>query len=169
MLKLMITLAFMSFMTVLGSSAALASCQEHATKACPVYTPQGDLVTKGTVKEDLNYWVEICYPANDWQSQKERTGQNPYYVSLNVTGETGVARGINRFVSYEDMKDAKLITTQCYRQYYKPDWVVMTVTQCREEGYYMFLTTGVLTAADHKKRVFFDGRPDLDRYAYRVR
>jgi hypothetical protein len=153
-------------------SSAFAGCQPEtlvSTKACPVFTPEGDLVTRGTVVQNLDLWVELCYPGEDWQSQEARTGQRPYYVSLNVTGERGVMRGIPRYQKYEDMKDAKLITSQCYRQYYQPGWVVMTVTQCREEGFYVFLTTRVLGQGDHGKRIFFEGRSDLDQYAYRVR
>lgn len=170
MFKLLVAFAFMSFMSLMGSvETAWASCVEHTTRACPVFSPEGDLVTKGTQKQELNYWVDICYPNFDWQSQQERTGQRPYYVSLNVVGEKGVRRGISRYVSYEDMKDAKLVTTQCYRQYYKPGWVVMTVTQCREEGYYTFLTTPVLTAGDSGSTISFSDRPDLERFSYQVR
>lgn len=162
-----IILAF-SFFTILGAERAMA-CEAESTRACPVYSPSGDLVTSGTIKQDLVMWVDLCYPVDDWQSQQERTGQRPYYVSLNVVGERGVGRGIARFASYEDMKDAKLLTTQCYRQYYQPGWVVMTVTQCRVEGLYTFLTTHVLGASDNGRQIFFDDRTDLDGYAYQVR
>ena len=154
------------------SDSAFANCAPDmtvSTRACPIFTPEGDLVTSGTVIQNLDLWVDICYPAEDWQSQEARTGQRPFFVSLNVTGERGVIRGIPRYTSREDMKDAKLIQAQCYRQYYLPGWVVMTITKCREEGFNVFLTTRVLSADDHGNTVFFEGRPDLDRYAYRVR
>ncbi len=153
-------------------SVASADCVPTATVAkrdCPVFTPQGDLVTKGTVKQELKYVVTVCYPAFDWQSQMERPGQKPWYVSRNVAGEKGLQRSIPDYQRYVDMKDAKLLQTQCYRQYYQPGWVIMTVTQCREEGFYTFLTTKVLTAADNGTTVMFNDRPDLRRYMYPVR
>jgi len=149
---------------------ALADCVNEAhVVICPIATPEGDLVTHGTIEQNLTHWVEICYPAEDWGSQLLRRGQQPFYVSLNVAGNEGLGTGIRRYQTYEDMVDAKLIQTQCYRQYYSPGWVVMTVTKCRLEGFYVFLTTDVLTYAHHGSRVYFEGRPELDRYAYRVR
>lgn len=153
-------------------SSAFANCAPDmtvSTRACPIFTPEGDLVTSGTVIQNLDLWVDICYPNEYWASLEARAGNASFYVSLNVSGERGVMRGIPRYVSYEDIKDAKLITSHCYRQYYKPGWVVMTITDCREEGIYTFLTTRVLGQDDHGTTVYFQDRTDLDRYAYRVR
>ncbi len=163
-------LAVSGFLTLTGS--AFASCQSEVTVStddCPIYSPEGDLVTRGTEKQGHTHWVDVCYPDVYWQSLKARAGNASFYVSLNVSGERGVMRGIPRFMSYEDMKDAKLITSHCYRQYYKPGWIIMTITDCREEGIYTFLTTRVLGKGDHGTRVYFRDRTDLDRFAYRVR
>lgn len=172
MSKVLYIIAFVMAALTMTAPAVQAQCSAAATvstRGCPVYTPQGDLVTKGTQQQALRYAVTVCYPTFDWESQKERPGQQPWYVSRNVAGQQGVLRSIPDYQRYVDMKDAKLLRTQCYRQYYQPGWVIMAVTQCREEGFYTFLTTKVLTAADNGATVMFNDRPDLRRFKYPVR
>lgn len=146
-----------------------ASADTCVATPCPITLPQGNLQTSGTIEQPLEFVVEVCYPAEDWGSQLMREGQAPFYVSLNVVGESGVQSGIPRYQTREDMTDAKLIRKQCYNQHYAPGWVIMATTKCRREGFNIFLTTKVLTADDNGTRVYFEGRPDLDRYAYPVR
>ena len=133
---------FLSFGTLLLSSAGPAMAGTCTNpKPCHVTTPQGNLQTHGTIKQPLDLWVEVCYPVEDWSSQLMRQGQKPFYVSLAVSGQQGVIRGIPRYQTREDMADAKLIKAECYKQHYQPGWVIMTITKCRKEGFYTFLTT----------------------------
>jgi len=160
---------FLACCVLVLSVFAYCTPVQACTTKCGVTVPKGDLVTHGTIKKPLDLWVEVCYPDVDWQSQQQRTGQVPFYVSLAVDGQNGVLRGIPRFQTYEDMADAKLEKVQCYKQHYQPGWVIMTVTQCERPGFYSFLSTKVLSANDNKKRVYFEKRPEFAGYAYPVR
>ena len=158
------TLMCLSF----GSTAQACGTSATDIRNCPVFTPQGDTVTRGTVQQSLRHWVTVCYPSADWSSQQERTGQDPYYVSRAVAGNRGLRNSISDYQGYVDMADAKLIENRCYKQFYHPGWRLMTITQCRSEGFYEFLITKELTAADHGTTVEFFGSRSLDQFAYLV-